>query len=165
MSEKTICPACKAETAVFDGPVHRYLASSPGCWNAFCEVLNKEYSDFEYGKNHRLTVDAYALQHPGNPSPQTISSVAIHLASLCQILEHGYSLSAATEFMQAFADHKDAFLWLDPPADLGAINVADVLASDTGLMHLTKVEEWATTTWQAWHAHHQQINSWIQQYA
>ena len=67
--------------------------------------------------------------------------------------------------MQRFAEHKDVFSWLDPPANLGAINVTDVLASDDAEMHLLKVEEWATATWQAWHVHHQQINSWIQQYA
>src|SRR5262245_1929410 len=35
-----------------------------GCLKLFEEILAREFSDFHYGRAHRLTVDAYALQHP-----------------------------------------------------------------------------------------------------
>jgi hypothetical protein len=40
------------------------FASRQNCQEIFETILTKEYSDFRYGKVHRLTVDAYCLQHP-----------------------------------------------------------------------------------------------------
>ena len=77
------------------GPTHRYMESLPGCWAIYGEVLAREYSDLAYAAVHRLTVDAYAVQHPGQPSPQSIQSVGVHLLRLCLILEHGFSAAAA----------------------------------------------------------------------
>lgn len=79
---ETKCFSCGALVKDIDGPVHRYMDSSPGCWATFGEVLAREYSAVNYGLNHRLTVDAYALQHPGKHSPQSIQSIAVHLVSL-----------------------------------------------------------------------------------
>ena len=63
------------------------MESSPSCWAAYGEVLAREYNDPAFMAAHRLTVDAYAVQHPGRPSPQSIQSVALHLISLCLVLE------------------------------------------------------------------------------
>ena len=164
MTTESACPSCGAVTAAVVGPVHRYLDSSPGCWAAYGQVLEKEYSDFAYGKNHRLTVDAYALQHPGKPSSQTISSAAVHLASLCQILEHGMKPLESTEFMQNFVKHKECFTWLEPPENLGDVTVVDVLEVESSKQHLAQVEEWANATWLAWQQHHEQIETWIKEY-
>ena len=64
------CFSCGAQVPDVEGPTHRYMLSSPGCWAVFGEVLAREYSNALYMKNHRLTVDAYAVQHPGKPSRQ-----------------------------------------------------------------------------------------------
>ncbi len=77
------CFSCGALAPDIDGPVHRYMDSSPGCWALFGEVLAREYSDYNYASHHRLTVDAYAVQHPGKPSPPSIGSVAVHLHLRC----------------------------------------------------------------------------------
>jgi hypothetical protein len=90
------------------------------------EVLAREYSDPASAKAHRLTVDAYAVQHPGKPSPQTIQSVAIHLSSLCLVLERGFDPGRATAAMQTLAKHKASFVWLPPPESLGERTVVDV---------------------------------------
>src|SRR5206468_7823942 len=63
--------------------------SAPGCWLLYTEVLAREYGDFRYTAAHELTVDAYAVQHPGVPEPRFAQSVAIHLAGLCLSLERG----------------------------------------------------------------------------
>ena len=43
-----------------EGPTHRYMESSPGCWYAHGEVLSREYSDQEskYRKNQRRNPSA-----------------------------------------------------------------------------------------------------------
>jgi len=62
-----------------DGPIHRYLGASPGCWAAYGELSEKEASDYRYMRHHQMTVDAYCAQHPGTPSPQAVRSVADQL--------------------------------------------------------------------------------------
>ncbi|MCP5049599.1 MAG: hypothetical protein GY940_20685 [bacterium] len=60
--EKNMAPcfSCGAPVPEIEGPVHRYMDSSPGCWKIFGEVLAREYSNAAYARYHRLTVDAYA---------------------------------------------------------------------------------------------------------
>jgi hypothetical protein len=53
----------------------------------FEEILAKEFSDYRYGKIHRLTVDAYALQHP-EAYMRSGKSFAAHLTGMCAALEH-----------------------------------------------------------------------------
>ena len=161
MANESECFSCGALVKECEGPTHRYLGSSPGCWAAFGEVLTLEYSDMAYGKNHRLTVDAYALQHPGEPSPQTIRSAVIHLASLHLVFDRGKEPHEATRLMQKLAQRKSVFSWLDPPEILGEVTVADVLAATDAQSHLQRVEEWARAAWTAWRRHHAKVEEWI----
>ncbi len=104
------CVGCGAVFEDREGPTHRYLESSPGCWASYGEVLAREYSDFPaYGALHRLTVDTYAVQHPGRPSPQCIQSVALHLMSLCLVLEREIEPRRATEFLQTVGPAQGTF--------------------------------------------------------
>ena len=82
----------------------------------FTEVLAREYSDFRYARTHRLTVDAYGVQHPGEPSPHAIASVAVHLLHLYWVLEMGYDTEHSARLMQRAAERKKEYLWLEPPA-------------------------------------------------
>ncbi len=88
--------SCGALVRDVDGLVHCYLESSPGYWAAFGEVLAHEFADVTYMRNHRLTVDAYTVQHAGGPSPQSIQSVAVHLIGLYLVLECSVSQQQAT---------------------------------------------------------------------
>jgi hypothetical protein len=47
-----ICPFCGIQTEKIDGPTHKYLESTPGCWDVYGEVLSKEYSDFRFFTFH-----------------------------------------------------------------------------------------------------------------
>ena len=51
-----------------DGPTHPYYGCSPACWARYGEVLAREFQDPAYFGLHQLTVDAYAVQHPGSRS-------------------------------------------------------------------------------------------------
>jgi len=63
MGNKIPCEGCGISLADSEGPIHSYMLSSPACWKLYTEVLAREYSDEIYWKVHRLTVDAYAIQH------------------------------------------------------------------------------------------------------
>ncbi len=155
------CPGCGALFPDVDGPVHRYIESSAGCWAAYGEVLAREYTDPRYADIHRLTVDAYAVQHPGRPSPQSIQSVAVHLISLCLILEYGVDMHRATEAIGTAIQAKGKYRWLPPPVGTYARTVADVQKARTVQEHHDLVHAWAKCVWSFWSEHHPTIHTWL----
>jgi hypothetical protein len=155
------CIGCGAIVPRTDGPTHRYLGASPGCWAVYGEVLAREYQEPTYAVVHQMTVDAYAVQHPGTSSPQTIQSVAVHLASLCLMFEKDYAPGETTQVMQqAKRRHGDDFLWLDPPDSLGATTVAEVAEARDAAEHGQRVRNWARCAWDAWARHHKIVREW-----
>lgn len=152
------CPGCGALFQDIDGPVHRYMESSAGCWAAYGEVLAREYTDPRYAHIHRLTVDAYAVQHPGRPSPQSIQSVAVHLISLCLILEYDVDMHRATEAIGVAIQAKGKYRWLPPPVGTYTQTVADVQKARTVQEHHDLVHAWAKCVWSFWSEHHATIS-------
>lgn len=155
------CLGCGAEFPERDGPTHRYMASSPACWAAYGEVLAREYSDPAYFQVHRLSVDAYAVQHPGKPSPQTIQSIAVHLVRLCLLLERSLPMERANDAMLKASEREENYVWLTPPANLGSVTVADVVDAVDVNAHMAAVRRWAESAWQAWSPHHVTVRSWL----
>ena len=153
------CLGCGIVLPSHDGPVHPYMTSSPACWAKYGEVLAREFGNAEYRRAHRLTVDAYAVQHPGCPSRQSTQSVAVHLISLHAVLELGWNHQRATALIRAAADHGQ-FVWLEPPKTRGVLNILHVVAAHSSDMHVTAVHEWASAAWAAWEQHHQQVRAW-----
>ena len=70
------CLGCGGEFREMDGPTHPYVLSSAGCWAAYGELLALEYEDRTYAVVNRLSVDTYAVQHPGidRGRPATLSA-------------------------------------------------------------------------------------------
>lgn len=137
------------------------MESSPACWAAYGEVLAREYSDQAYFAVHRLSVDAYAAQHPGRPSPQTIQSVAVHLVRLCLLLERGLPMERANDAMLKASEREALYVWLEPPISRGSVTVTDVVSAVGVDAHMVAVRRWAESTWQAWVTHHATIRGWL----
>ena len=154
------CIGCGGLVPRAAGPTHRYLESSPGCWQVYGDVLAREYSDPSFGGLHRLTVDSYAVQHPGRPSAQTTQSVCLHLISLHLVLERGLAAGYATRVMGAAGRMKARFVWLAPPTSRGAVTVADVAGAATPVQHEARVRAWAEAAWLAWTEHHAVVREW-----
>lgn len=155
------CSGCGGLFPAIDGPTHRYMESSPGCWAAYGEVLAREYNDAAFASVHRLGVDAYAVQHPGQPSPQSIQSVGVHLIRLCLLLEGGVKMSHANQVMLEATKMKKRFVWLTPPSSRGAITVANLQRVAHPAEHARIERRWAETAWLAWSAHHATIRTWL----
>jgi hypothetical protein len=157
------CPGCGADVPDIDGPIHRYIGASPGCWAAYGELSEREVSAFRYMRSHRLTVDAYCAQHPGTPSAQAIRSVAVHLVGLHPQLERGVP---AEELYGAQAPRfprqgKQAGLfWLEPPVSLGGITVLDLLGAEGREEYGGLARRWAEAVWGVWSEHHQTMRRW-----
>ena len=156
------CVGCGALVPDGEGPTHRYIGASPGCWALVGEVWAREYGDARYGRVHQLTVDTYAAQHPGTPSPQSIRSVAVHLIGLYAVLERSYEPSQATRVVQRAAGHKPEYVWLAPPSSLGTATIVDVHQVLDPAEHVERVERWAESVWNAWQPHHATVHRWAE---
>ena len=56
-----------------EGKPHNYIGAVQGCWNLYGIILAKEYLKYNALElTHRLTVDTYAVQHPGYPNRRSI---------------------------------------------------------------------------------------------
>lgn len=154
------CIGCKALVPDIDGPTPRYPnAASPGCYRVFGRVLAREYGEYAYPDVHRLTVDCYTVQHPGDKTRQTIQSVNLHLLSLYLVLEHDFKPSYVSRLMNKAKRILDAdFVWLEPPESPGAITVLDVVEASSLSEHEALVNAWAKFTWEAWSEHHATVH-------
>ena len=109
---------------------HKYIGAVQGCWDLYGQILAKEYGEYNYpDPTHRLTVDTYAVQHPGQPSRQSIQSVNVHLVSLFLILIKNLSGKEATEKICELSAKEPKFEWLEPPVPNGTKTVIDVLVA------------------------------------
>lgn len=154
------CFSCGGGFPKMDGPIHPYMTSSPGCWAIYSEVLAREYENPTYFEVHRLTVDAYAVQHPGSKDRQSIQSVGVHLIRLNLLLNHDLRPEEANNAMLKAAKSKHTFCYLTPPSDPGAITAADVHKARSVNEHMQLVKDWAHCTWQAWSEHHHTVRRW-----
>jgi hypothetical protein len=156
------CPGCGGLFAPALPVTHPYLESSPGCWAAFGEVLAREYSDRSLLDVHRLTVDAYAVQHPGTRrSRQAIQSVGLHLCRLLLVLEHGLPPELANDAMLTLGRHKATFEWLEPPAEPVPLTVANVLPLVEPSQHRAAVQAWSRAVLDAWLVHRATLERWL----
>jgi len=156
------CSGCGAHVADIEGPMHAYMLSAPGCWQLYGEVLASEFSDPAQWPVHQLSVDSYAVQHPSNPDRRNCQSVAVHLISLCLLLERGVPAERAPQLRAAHIQRHRAsgFAPLKPSPPHGAVTVADVAGAPTPAEHIERVHRWANSAWQSWTTHHDQIRAW-----
>lgn len=154
------CAGCGLALPHRQGPTHAYLGASAACWALYGEVLAREYSEPAYFGIHQLTVDVYAVQHPGVPERRSIQSVALHLITLCLILEDGVDPIQGPKLHRRLAKHH-RFRWLEPPHPNGRLTVADVRRATSRPGHERTVEAWARDVWRAWAPHHATVRRWI----
>jgi len=162
------CVGCGALLARIDGPTHRYMTSSPACWAAFTTLgaLQPPPVNTPFGA---LLVDAYAVQHPGTPSNQTINSVAIHLMVLYGVLVRGDAPDQALELRQrpgrrTRVPKHERFHWLTPPSFGSVLTVADVLHADESARPRV-MEAWVRAVWSVWaQVHEPQVAAWFGEY-
>jgi hypothetical protein len=154
---------CGFEAEKSDGPTHEYILSTAGCWEAYGRLLAREYEDQARWRTHRLTVDAYAVQHPGVDGPQARNSVGLHLSRLGLLFDRGWTLEQANDAMLAISAKKFSYPWLLPPSGVAGVTVEDVLAAQTAEAHMRAVEGWAQAVWGSWEQHHATVREWLMQ--
>ena len=140
------CPGCGAELP--DDPLgarHEYLTSSSGCWEAFGELLAREFGDPTFFAEHQLTVDTYAAQHPAGGDARQTQSLAIHLIGLCHALELGTPPGLLLRITQQLTRDRRPWPLLAPPASY-PMTVVDALATTNAQDHLRVIHAWCRAT-------------------
>lgn len=158
MGSQIKCYGCGATVEMSDGAVHKYIGAAAGCWAIYGEILAKEYNNPSYFyPAHRLTVDTFAVQHPGVPGRQSTQSVYVHLAGLYLTLEKNIAVQRIPKIMSALSEQSESFRWLEPPIPNGTLTVVDVVKAESAEEHKVIVKAWAEDVWQAWSAYHPTI--------
>lgn len=124
-----------------------------GCLKLFEEILAREFSDYRYGKIHRLTVDAYSLQHP-DAYMRSGKSFAAHLTGIYAALESEDAL-AVNQTVQKWLSANPK---IEKPAQLpqqrGKLTITFIHSAVDADEHSKRVREWAREVWSAWSEHH-----------
>ncbi|MEO0637075.1 MAG: DUF5946 family protein [Pseudomonadota bacterium] len=160
-ADRSECPGCGALLPMVEGPVHRYMDGSPACFEFFTRILAYEYSDAALQTTHRMTVDTYAVQHPGaDGTRRQIQSVGLHLARLKLQLDNPLRPRETNEVMLGLSEFKHSLERLEPPKRF-SMTVADVVEFAGTSQHPDRVRAWALATWNDWSEHHGYISDWV----
>lgn len=146
------CPGCGLELPPIGTPTHAYIGASASCWALYGEQLAREYEMWD-PEEHRLSVDTYAVQHPGGDDRRARQSVAYHLTALHLTLERGLANDEVVARLRRVTAATVEFPRLEPPSPNGKLTVRDVLDG-------APIREWAADVWAAWSAHHAQARAW-----
>ena len=146
---ETKCIGCGELFESTNGVIHNYMLSSAACWAHYGQVLAREYQDQNlFAGSHRLTVDAYALQHPGlKDERRAYQSVRMHFTSLHLIFAYGKSHSEATKALKILSSQ--LFEALPPHSSDFEITVKDVFQSNRD-GHASIVKAWANCAYESW---------------
>jgi len=153
------CVGCGALVPDVDGPTHRYLGASPGCWALYGELLSAEYLVRSLKPMQGLTINTYAVQHPGVTGPQTNQSLWVHLVGLCLVLERGEPAGRTTALMARLVGERRSWEWLEPPTPPWPRTILDLRAARSLDDYDQAVAEWSVSTWLTWQAHHDAIRT------
>ena len=130
---------------------HPYINCSPECWRVYGEVLEREYTNaLLFARVHQLTVDSYALQHPGGRHPD--KSIAVHLLGMFLTQERGLRSNDVPPLLRLAVQRTDRWPRLAPPEQGSSLTVFDVALADES-EHEDAVRRWAASVWTSWIKH------------
>lgn len=164
------CPDCKVWLLAVSGAAHRYVGASPACWGVFSALVNGGEPPLAPHPLNSLLLDAYMVQHPGQPSDQAVQSVAVHLLALFGVLERSVAPEQVLWIRQR-AVRGDAqqrhvrFTWLTPPDFTGSPTISDIAAGATPETRTSNGVHYTKTIWGLWtSAHGATIAEWYDRY-
>ncbi|HEX8638982.1 MAG TPA: DUF5946 family protein [Pyrinomonadaceae bacterium] len=124
-----------------------------GCLKLFEEVIAREFSDYHYGKIHRLTVDAYSLQHP-DAYMRSGKSFAAHLTGIYAALESEDALAVNQKMRKWLSANPKIEKPVGLPRRTGKLTITFIHSAACADEHGKRVREWAREVWTAWSEHH-----------
>jgi hypothetical protein len=171
------CPGCGALFPPADGPTHRYIGASAGCWALFAPRSAGEAPDPALLAASRvpavapppfapapalagLVADAYAAQHHGDASPQAVQSVAVHLLVLHGVARRGVEPGRAQWIRLRALRTRGVFAKLAPPPRGSALTVRHLYPGG-GVAAPAAPADYAASVLAAWEgAHAETLRAW-----
>lgn len=164
------CPGCNALLPKSDGATHRYIGASSACWEIFTALSNGGEPPLAPAPLNDLLRDAYAAQHPGTSSDQSIQSVAVHLLTLYGVIVRSVAPENALWIrLRGVRDgnvpkHK-RFAWLTPPSFAGGLTIVDIAHASTPPARTALVAQYVKSVWTTWaQSHEKTIAAWYDKY-
>jgi hypothetical protein len=165
------CVGCGGSVPDIEGPVHAYMESSPGCWQWYGEL--NAAGTYLAGAADLVRwhpIDCFAVQHPGGAASdrRQRQSVAVHLTALCLTREFEIPAGRLPRLRQRTSTTVLPRLglgdwpYLQPPASLGSITVADAHSAAVGDELARAVDAWSAEAWRAWQTHHDTVRRFAQ---
>lgn len=119
----TPCPGCGANLPGTGDWGHRYVGASVACWEIFASLINANAPPLAPAPMNAIITDAYMSQHPGEPTPQAIQSVAVHALVLYAVFEQNLPIDQVLWLRQYvlrenIGPKRGRFSWLTPPSAL-----------------------------------------------
>ncbi|ANO52321.1 DUF5946 family protein [Woeseia oceani] len=153
LASKAEYPSCGAEA----------VGGLAGCDEVFSRLIGREFADPVLFRAHRLTVDAYCLQHTEKYMISS-KSAAAHLMGICWSLEVGESLHLPPE-LKRFVDGPHVFVRVAVPPQLrrGKINITHLNSLSEPREYLVASREWAQSVWLAWSSAWEQTRAWVRE--
>ena len=136
------------------------LDSAEECERIFHSILLKDFSDFSCAKVHRLTVDAYSLQHP-DVYMISSKSFAAHLTGICCAMEYGND-PELFRLLQKWLNRKKQIPRPENLENFGNLTIAHVSQAKSGPEHVDLVWEWARDVWEAYRPYRGLAMKWIE---
>lgn len=163
---KKKCFGCLAEfQKTTDDPVpHPYAGAITECWDVLGSILVKEYSDPEYFKVHRITVDAYGAQHIGNQEDRRArQSANVHLIALYLKLIQKASTDEVLQFLRKATEIKKDWPPLLQRQNPHWLTVQDIAKAEDPLSHADLVTKWGQSVWATYSDCHESLIKTYQQ--
>jgi len=177
------CPGCGALFPNFEGPTHRYVGASAGCWAMFSWTVATGGPDATgMVAQSRISEgpmrvpplsdappllecvfgDAYGVQHHGEESPQAIQSVALHLLNLYGIIS-GKTTQPRWPIGRAIRT-RGVFHKLTPPALGSALTIRHLFPGGGVVTPVTR-SQYVVSVYEAWMAlHRSTVEQWYERY-
>jgi Family of unknown function (DUF5946) len=136
------------------------LESGQKCKELFEAILAKEFSDYRYGKIHRLTVDAYCLQHP-DVYMVSAKSFAAHLVGMYCAMKYDGDADLLKD-LQKWLNGKKQLVKPAMLKEFGDLTISHLAVAKDADDHSKLVKEWAESAWESYAVYHDLAKDWIE---
>ena len=144
----SVCPGCGLRRPSAGLELDRRANASGECRALMNEL---SYYTLSHGVErfiHQHAVDAYGAQHI--PVSKSTIGAAFTLAGLYLAVEKGYTGRQVQQTHIVMGKHSKTWPTFIPPANVGAMTVADVVAAAPGPARDQRLLDWCEAVWAAW---------------
>jgi hypothetical protein len=128
--------------------VHPYINASAECWELFGMLQTLEMERFGYPRAHRVVVDAYAAQHPGDGTDRRDrQSVVVHLTSLCLLTERGADPSYAASVLRRMTSDAGRDFPMPERLGPGELDLRHAWEAESLESYERRAREWGQAVW------------------